>query len=178
MEGRVHIVGYGNTQRGDDGVGPLVVQRLRSSLGPKPWLRFFLYHQLEEGLLENLGDASMLILVDASAEDTCHGVQWRKLEPRPTPSAFSHHMDPATLLWLLRLARGSCPETWLVSIRGENFAQGQEMSSMTLCLALRAQREIEAFLSRIVPRDRTSWELKASGLGVSGAMLNELLQGE
>ncbi len=165
MRGRVHIVGYGNIQRGDDGVGPLVVQRLRSSLGPKPWLRFFLYRQLEEGLLEDLGDASMVILVDASAEQTCHGVQWRKLEPRPTPSAFSHHMDPATLLWLLKLARGSCPETWLVSIRGENFAGGQEMSSMTLCLAVRAQREIEAFLSRMELRDRFLRESKVFDLG-------------
>ncbi len=147
MEGKVCIVGYGNPQRGDDAVGPLVVQRLRAALGPRPWLRFFILHQLEELLLDDLGNASLLILVDASAQDTAERVQWRKLEARGCASACSHHMEPGMLLWLVGLTRGSYPEAWVVSIKGENFGQDQSMSPRALCLALQAQREIEAFLT-------------------------------
>jgi hydrogenase maturation protease len=156
MAEKVCIVGYGNPLRGDDGVGPLVVQRLRAGLGPKPWLRFYIFQQLEEGLLDDLGNASLLILVDGSAEESGEDVWWRKLEPRPSPSPFTHHMEPGMFLWLLGLARGSCPEAWLVSIPGRNFGQQQGLSPQALSLAWRAQREIEAFI-----KDRL--QLRGSG---------------
>lgn len=160
MDGRIHIVGYGNPQRGDDGVGPLVVQRLRASLGPRPWLRFFIFQQLEEGLLDELGNASLLILVDASAEQSGEEVRWRRLTPKPSPSPFSHHMDPAMLLWLAGLATGCSPEAWLVSIRGEDFGQKQGLHPRTLSSACRAQREIERFLSRVTGQERPGLGLK------------------
>lgn len=169
MAERVCIVGYGNPLRGDDGVGPLVVQRLRASLGPKPWLRFFVFQQLEEGLLDDLGDASLLILVDASAGDTGEDVRWRKLEPRPSPSPFTHHMDAGMFLWLMGLARGSCPEAWLVSIPGKNFGQERGLSPQTLFLAGRAQREIEAFI-----KDRS--QQRGSGEGFSCGVCNPLVR--
>lgn len=169
MPERVCIVGYGNLLRGDDGVGPMVVQRLRASLGPKPWLRFFVFQQLEEGLLDDLGDASLLILVDASAGERGEDVQWRKLEPRPSPSPFTHHMDPGMFLWLMGLARGFCPEAWLVSIPGRNFGQGQGLSPQTLFLAGRAQREIEAFI-----KDRS--QLGGSGKNSPAGLCNPLVR--
>lgn len=128
-------MGYGNPQRGDDAVGPLVVQRLMACLGSRPWLRFFVFQQLEEGFLEELGNASLVVLVNASVEQSKGDVIWRKLRPQPRSSPFSRHMDPELLLWLAGLATGCVPEAWLVSIRGEDFGQNQALSPRTLCSA-------------------------------------------
>jgi hydrogenase maturation protease len=146
MDAKTCIVGYGNPRRGDDGVGPLVVRRLRSALGPRPWVRFFTLGQLEEGPLDEFCRASLLILVDACAEARAEEVEWRRVAPRLSPSPFTHHMDPGMFLWLMELTSGSSPETWLVSVRGEDFGPEEGISPGTMCRALRAQREIEVFL--------------------------------
>lgn len=153
MDARICMVGYGNPQRGDDGVGPLVVERLRARMGARAGVRFFTCRQLGDELLEAVGKASLVILVDASVEDLPGGVRWSKVEPRAALTPFTHHMNPGTLLWLIQAETGSTPETWLVSIEGEQFHLKEGIGARTLELAICAERQIEAFL-----RDRMrSW---------------------
>lgn len=148
MTQRICIVGYGNPQRGDDGLGPLVVKRVRAGMGPRPGLRFFTFQQLGEELPDAIAEANLLILVDATVEDLPQGIFWRRIEPIARFSLFSHHMDPCTWLWLLERERGWSPETWLVSIKGEAFEIGEGISPKAVELARRAAKEIAAFLER------------------------------
>jgi len=119
------IIGYGNPQRRDDGIGPYVVAQLEEILKGQTGIAVRSFHQLAPELVEDLQDAKVLILVDATVEQLGGGWQWIRVEPdiRATHH-LSHHCRPSHLLGLLQTIYHQCPKTWLVSVQGDDFGFG------------------------------------------------------
>jgi hydrogenase maturation protease len=107
------VIGYGNTLRGDDGVGPRVaeaVQGLRL-----PGVRTLTCQQLSPEHAEPISRAEVVVFVDA-AVDSRGEVQWRPLVPTDSSQLMAHAADPRTMLALARDVFGHTPQAWWLTI--------------------------------------------------------------
>ena len=107
------IIGYGNTLRGDDGVGPRVAEAVAAL--NLPGVRTLACQMLTPELADQISQARVAIFVDA-AVDTPKEVQWRKLEPGESSQLMAHAADPRTMLALARDVFGHAPQAWWLTI--------------------------------------------------------------
>jgi hydrogenase maturation protease len=125
----VLVVGYGNSLRSDDGVG-WHAARLLATDPRLEGARVLGHHQLAPELAEDVSRASLVVLVDASAEGDPGSVSVRQIRPRPaTPTTWSHHLDPETLAGLAQALYGVVPPMVLVSVAAGSLAEGDRLSS-------------------------------------------------
>jgi hydrogenase maturation protease len=125
----VLVVGYGNSLRGDDGVGWHAARLLAADprLGGA---RVLARHQLVPELATDVSRASLVVLVDASADGDPGSVSVRPISPRPaTPATWSHHLDPETLAGLAEALYGAVPKIVLVAVAAGSLAEGDDLSS-------------------------------------------------
>jgi hydrogenase maturation protease len=124
----VLVVGYGNSLRGDDGVG----WHAAGLLATDPRLdraRVLARHQLVPELAVDVSRASLVVLVDAAAEGEAGSLSVRQVRPRPPTSAtWSHHLDPETLAGLAEVLYGFVPPIVLVSVAAGSLAEGDRLS--------------------------------------------------
>jgi hydrogenase maturation protease len=119
------VIGYGNTLRGDDGVGPRVAEAVGKLNLPS--VRTLICPLLTPELAEPISRAAKVIFVDA-AVDAPKEVQWRKLEPNETSQLMAHAADPRTMLALARDVFGHVPEAWWLTIPAVELGFSEELS--------------------------------------------------
>jgi hydrogenase maturation protease len=136
------IIGYGNTLRRDDGVGPKVAETIAELA--LPGVRTLACALLTPELAEAASQASVVIFVDA-AVDAPREVRLRKLEPAKSSQVMAHAASPATLLALARDVFGHTPEAWWLTIPVENLAIGEEFSPLAQRGFETAMRELKNF---------------------------------
>lgn len=140
VPGGVLVVGYGNGLRSDDGVGPVVADRLAVD----PRMAGFdvrTAHQLTPELAFDASRVSLLVLVDA-AEDRAPGVvEIRRLEggagsgsagvaADAAGPSLTHHVDPAAVAGLARELFGAAPAVVSVSVGGASFEVGESLTTI------------------------------------------------
>jgi hydrogenase maturation protease len=126
--GRDLVIGYGNPLRGDDGAG----WHAAASLTSDPRLAgavILARHQLAPEVAEDVAYARLVVLVDACGNDAPGTVSVRRVEPGDlhTP-AWSHHLDPATLISLAETLYGTSPPMFLITITGAFFGYRDQLS--------------------------------------------------
>ena len=119
------IIGYGNTLRGDDGVGPRVAVAVAAL--NLPGVRTLACPMLTPELADPISRAAKVIFVDA-AVDAPKAVQWRRLEPNETSQLMAHAADPRTMLALARDVFGHVPEAWWLTIPAVDLGFREEFS--------------------------------------------------
>ena len=119
------IIGYGNTLRSDDGVGPFVAHQFAMRF---PAVNVLTPHQLLPELVEPISDAQIVVFVDASVEGRVGQVTVQPVCPSANEDAFSHNVTPAGLLAGAQSLFGGAPDAWLVTITGEDFTLGETLS--------------------------------------------------
>ena len=112
-EAGVLVVGYGNTLRGDDGVGPRVAAAVDAL--HLPGVRTLVCQQLSPEHAAPVALARTVIFVDA-AVDAPREVRLRRLEPADTTQLLAHAADPRTLLALSRDVFGHVPHAWWLTL--------------------------------------------------------------
>lgn len=133
MAGQTLIVGYGNTLRSDDGVGPALAAIVSSWHVPR--LRVLATQGLVPELAEMLAECERVLFADASAADAVPRLV--PLAVQAAPAASLHFSDPGGLLALTLALHGRCPEAWLLLLPADDFAFGEELSAV-------AQQGLEA----------------------------------
>lgn len=151
------VIGYGNTLRGDDGVGPCVaaaVEKLRLSN-----VRTLICQQLSPEHAEPVSHAATVVFVDA-AVDAPQGVQLRPLTPGPSSQLMAHAADPRTMLALARDVFGHAPKAWWLTIPAVNLEFSETLSPT-------AQRGAEQALAKLRllcdPQPETEASARATG---------------
>jgi len=133
------VIGYGNTLRRDDGVGPKVAEAVAAlDLAGVQTLACAL---LTPELAAAASRARVVIFVDA-AVDGPREVQFRKLAPAGSSQIMAHAASPATLLALARDVFGHTPQAWWLTIPVEDLGIGDELS-------LLAQRGFETAVQEV-----------------------------
>lgn len=115
------VFGWGNPSRGDDALGPLVVEAV-SSWG-LPGVECLTDFQLQVENALDLQGRSRVLFVDASA--ACPPpFEVTRLEPHQDTSHTTHELSPQAVLAVYAGVLGDPPPCWLLGIRGEEFDLG------------------------------------------------------
>jgi hydrogenase maturation protease len=125
----VLVVGYGNSLRGDDGLGWHAVALLARD--PRlAGVEVLARHQLTPELAEDVSRASLVVLVDARAGGGAPGeVTVRRVAPAgPARPAWSHRLDPPSLVGLAGALYGTAPPVFLVSAAVATCEVGERLS--------------------------------------------------
>ncbi|MCO5197274.1 MAG: hydrogenase maturation protease [Anaerolineae bacterium] len=140
----VLIIGYGNTLRGDDGIGVAAAEEIRAG---NPDVDVITCHQLAPELAEPISQARLVIFVDASAA-TAPGtiVAQRITSADLSHSSFTHHVDPATLLALAGTLFGGNPEAWLMTVGIASTALGAPVSPLVAAALPELQKRIDSLI--------------------------------
>jgi len=121
------VLGYGNTLRSDDGVGPRVAEDVAAL--NLPGVEAIAYPLLTPELAEPIANAGCVVFVDA-ALDAPSDVELRLLKPAVSSQLMAHAADPSTLLALARDLFGHAPEACSLAIPVENIGIGEQLSPL------------------------------------------------
>jgi len=155
MKSNTLVIGYGNPDRQDDGVGWHILrnlaQRVGESIPDDPGasieveselvdLMFIL--QIYPELAETISHYERVCFVDAHTADIPEKISWIELSPEYEKSPLTHHMSPKTVLSISTTIYDKIPEAVLVSVRGFHFEFERELSPKTAELAKKATERI------------------------------------
>lgn len=126
------VVGYGNILRGDDGIGPLVAEKLAVVPGScGNTLRVVCLPQLDIALAPVLRDVDIAVFVDARQDPDDVPVKVERVQVRNAPPAnsrSSHDIGIAALANIVQSLYGRCPDCYLVMPKGIDFSIGAPIS--------------------------------------------------
>ena len=125
IEAELLVIGYGNSLRRDDGVGPRVAEAIEEL--QFPGVRTLTCQLLTPEHADPIARVRRVIFVDAAVDKT-DGVQFRKLEPGATSQLMAHAADPRTMLALARDVFGHAPEAWWLTIPAIHLGFGTDYS--------------------------------------------------
>jgi hydrogenase maturation protease len=125
IEMELLVIGYGNSLRRDDGVGPRVAEAIEEL--QLPGVRTLVCQLLTPEFADQVARARKVIFVDAAVDRT-DGVHFRNLEPGPTSQLMAHAADPRTLLALARDVFGHAPAAWWLTVPAINMGFGTDYS--------------------------------------------------
>lgn len=148
--GETWIIGLGNSRRRDDGLGPYVTERLgREFEKNETGIILRAFSELDPTVIMDLRRAELVLFVDATPTPLNKGLDWSKIDGWIESLPYlTHHYSPQFILGLLHRIYRHYPETWLVSIEGEDFDQGEGLTPKAAARAERALGEITAFVTR------------------------------
>ena len=135
------VIGYGNTLRSDDGVGPKIVKVIQTL--NLPGIHAVDCDLLTPELADLIAQAREVIFVDASV-DASTEVQLRSISPAESSQIFAHATHPRTLLALARDVFGHAPRAWWLTIPVENLEIGEKLSRKAELGMAQALKEIKA----------------------------------
>ena len=128
MSGRTLVIGFGNTLRGDDGLGPATIDALRECIDCNR-ATLVATEILTPELAAALAEARHVIFIDA-ARDGPVGQVVCQLIPNTTQNSCpaGHQLDPAGLVAMASWIYGQAPKAFLVTYRGYSFELGERLT--------------------------------------------------
>jgi hydrogenase maturation protease len=139
------VIGYGNTLRGDDAVGPLLAEAVERAALPRTIA--IAVSQLTPELAEFLADASVVVFVDAAIDTKEGAVAVQPLQAAAGRGPPSHTSDPAGLLALAEALYGRCPPAWIVGVPAMSFDIGAELTPCARRGMEEALREVRGLVA-------------------------------
>lgn len=139
VSSRVLVLACGNPSRGDDALGPALIERLGSKADPVPGLTLDLLTDFQlqiEHALDLVGH-DCVVFADAALTGT-EPFAFELVCPETAPSITTHAMTPGAVLRVYRQVTGDePPDCRLLAIRGYRFELGEPLSPL-------AQANLEA----------------------------------
>lgn len=125
---RTVVVGYGNTLRSDDGIGPRAAERVARLVGSSGTL-VLVRQVLTPDLAGVINGFDRSVFIDASAVEPPGSISERWIwPPSAALPAMVHSLEVADLLALCQKVYGYAPETVLISVGGHSFELGDALS--------------------------------------------------
>lgn len=126
------VFAWGNPSRGDDALGPALIERLRAALPAHPeWgeLALLTDFQLQPEHALDLDGHGRVLFVDASVSCVAPFV-FDRLQPQRGFGYTTHAMKPEALLGVFSQVTGrEPPPAWLLTVRGSSFELGEPLST-------------------------------------------------
>lgn len=122
------VLAWGNRSRGDDALGPLLLDALQAALTPWQAERVDLLeaHQLQPEHALDLMGRSRVLLADADPAAQAP-FDLRTVQPLRDRALATHALSPAALLAVAeQLQRGALPPVTLLALHAQAFELGRE----------------------------------------------------
>lgn len=122
------LLGIGNTLRRDDGVGPLLAERLSDHSS----IESLAVHQLCPEHIEWFHDRRQVIFADAAVD--CPQLLWQSVDSRSDQISerLGHHQHPAGLMALFSALYGNPPTAKLLQMPAVDFGYGEGLSPVSM----------------------------------------------
>jgi len=123
------VFGYGNLSRGDDALGPLLIDRIeRHTASMLANIDVLCDFQLQIEHALDLEDRDLVLFVDASVADI-DGFGFSELSAARDDSYSTHAMSPSAVMSVYQsIMKKTPPPCFLLSIKGERFELGEGLS--------------------------------------------------
>jgi hydrogenase maturation protease len=153
---RLLIIGYGNPQRGDDGLAWRAADELEKALHP-PEVQIVRCHQLAPELAERFIGCDAVIFVDAAAplsgkrrpgEIHCEEIDAQSAADLRAP-ALGHQFSPAALVALASQIYQVTPRAFCMTLTGESFNHGDSLSATVLAALPQLIRNVKACVEEV-----------------------------
>jgi len=138
------IIGYGNTLRNDDGIGPYLADQI--ALENNPLIKTIAVHQLTPELVTAIAEVEQVIFIDANSDPDCQEIQIKTLEAEAKPTGLDHTGCPSYLLALTKSLYGHTPQAWLMMIPALNFEFGETFSDLTIHAIPQALKQVQVMI--------------------------------
>lgn len=142
---KICFIGFGNTIRSDDCLGPYIISQLEQRLGGYDNFTFMTLQQPDPALAPLLAGYDEIIFIDASV-NTDEEVIFEIVEPAPASTFSTHVVTPEQLLHLSSSLYGKAPVCRLLQVRGYEFGFGEFLSQKGKEAAARAVDTILAYI--------------------------------
>lgn len=116
------VLAWGNRSRGDDALGPLLLDALAPEVDPAR-VELLEAHQLQPEHALDLDGRERVLLVDADATAAAP-FELRPVAPEPLRRPISHALSPAALLAVMRQLGLQPPPATLLALAAEGFELG------------------------------------------------------
>lgn len=128
MAKSILVIGYGNSGRLDDGLGPALALAVEGFCLPHVTVE--IKHQLTVEDAETVSQHEFVIFADASV-NCSEPYEIKEIDASPGNRFSSHEMSPEGILAIASELFDSRPTGWMLSIRGYNFDEfGEELSKL------------------------------------------------
>lgn len=124
------VFACGNPSRGDDSLGPLLIERLaaRQQAGELQQVDLLTDFQLQVEHALDLRGRELVVFVDAAASGP-EPFSFLPVRPEPDAGYTTHAMAPGALLQVFeQVTQEGVPSAWLLAIRGYGFNLGGPVS--------------------------------------------------
>ena len=149
----VLIFGYGNLSRGDDALGPLLLDYVEKHVN-LDGIEILTDFQLQVEHVLDLENRELVLFVDASVA-CAKGFEFKEIAPVRDTSYTTHAMSPSAVLDVYReIKKQTPPPCFLLSITGESFELGEGLSETAKAHLAQASRYTEQLLRTL---DLTRW---------------------
>lgn len=118
----VLIIGIGNPSRGDDALGPLLIERLAALNLPE--VELLTDFQLQVDYALDLNGRHTVIFVDTSVSAP-EPYSFDRLQAARDNSFSTHAVSPAAVLYTCQQLYDAPPQAWVLAIRGYAFELGE-----------------------------------------------------
>ena len=127
---RILVVGYGNPLRSDDSFGLRAVEQLKKDIKGQE-VELIECQQLTPELAECLSKVDLALFVDADTDGVSGMTHTRAVTAHRDPNSepMMHHLDPAGLLGLTEALYKKTPKAMLLTVTGECFGYGTQLSA-------------------------------------------------
>lgn len=116
------VIGYGNPSRGDDALGPLLLEALAARAGPE--LELITDFQLQIEHVLDIEGRERVVFVDATQAGE-EAFRFSPVGAQADPTPYTHALSPGALLAVYRRHFGMTPPPcMLLAIRGYSFVLG------------------------------------------------------
>jgi hydrogenase maturation protease len=119
------IIGIGNPSRGDDALGPLLIEHLEAH--PLPGVELLSDFQLQVEVALDMQGRQQVVFVDASL-DAPAPFSFTPAVAAIDASYSSHELSPGALLHAYRNLFGEAPPAFVLALRGQAFELGEGLS--------------------------------------------------
>ena len=139
------VIGYGNSLRGDDGIGQQVAAEWEQWNLPQVQVKSL--HQLTPELAEDLAKVDCAIFVDACIAEYSETVKVEMIKPDANSTVtFGHTSNPRSLLAMTLALYSHYPQSWLISVPGINFELCDRLSPVAEAGVKAALEQIEQLI--------------------------------
>jgi hydrogenase maturation protease len=121
------MIGYGNSLRGDDGVGQVVARAL--SQWHLPNVKTLALHQLAPELADDLAQVGVVYFIDACMDTTLEQPRVTEIQSNDSTVNVSHFSSPQHLLALTKQLYSCEPRVYLVEMPAESFELSEGLSA-------------------------------------------------
>ncbi len=138
------MIGYGNSLRTDDGVGPAVVQRL-SDLLPSQYSGFvemMTCLQLTPELAAHIASFRRVVFIDASVAIPAGRIEINRMECEESGAQLGHYFTPGILLILAASVFGASPQAWTAAVGCQSTDIGDQLTPKVIAAVERLARHL------------------------------------